>query len=95
MQNLVEAFYKWYRNTLRNTRYRWLIVFGTLLYLISPIDISPDFIPVIGWIDDGILITLLVSEVSQIAMEFLNQRNQRVSNQTSSQFEKPVIEVVD
>ncbi|MEB3355182.1 MAG: YkvA family protein [Synechococcales bacterium] len=75
--DLVQTFYDWYRNTLRNTKYRWLIVLGTLLYLLSPIDISPDFLPIIGWIDDGIVAALLVSEMSQILLEQLNRRNKR------------------
>ncbi|MGC9528079.1 MAG: YkvA family protein [Limnospira sp.] len=74
MQNFVQSFYTWYRQTLRHTKYRWLIIGGTLLYLLSPIDISPDFIPVIGWIDDGILATLLVTEVSALVMEELKRR---------------------
>ncbi|NJK37537.1 MAG: DUF1232 domain-containing protein [Oscillatoriales cyanobacterium RM2_1_1] len=74
MNNLVQSFYNWYRHTLRNTKYRWVIILGTLIYLLSPIDIAPDFIPVIGWIDDGIIATLFITEVSQLLLEGFNRR---------------------
>lgn len=64
----------WYRNVIRNPKYRWWIIIGSLVYLLSPIDISPDFIPVVGWIDDGLIATLLVAEVSQILLEQLKGR---------------------
>lgn len=63
------AFTDWYRKTLRESKYRWLIIVGTLLYLISPIDLLPDVIPIIGQIDDVLILTLLVSEVSQILVD--------------------------
>ncbi|ESA34498.1 hypothetical protein N836_16515 [Leptolyngbya sp. Heron Island J] len=66
MKQLVKSFYALYRNGLRNPKYRWLVIFGTLTYLLSPIDVSPDVVPLVGWIDDGILLTLLVAEVSQL-----------------------------
>ena len=35
---------------------RIIIVLFAILYVISPLDLIPDFIPVIGWLDDlGVL----------------------------------------
>jgi uncharacterized membrane protein YkvA (DUF1232 family) len=76
MNNAIGSFYNWYKATLRNTKYRWVVVLGTLIYLVAPIDISPDFLPIIGWVDDGLLATLLVTELSQLALEYLNKRKQ-------------------
>lgn len=81
MTHLAQSFYNWYRTTLRNTKYRWLIVLATLAYLIIPFDIAPDFIPVIGWIDDGIVATLLVTELSQLLLEFLKGRTIRTNDE--------------
>ncbi len=64
----VESIYNWYRDVIRNPKYRWWIIGASLLYLISPIDISPDFLPIVGWIDDGVVATLLVAELSQILL---------------------------
>ncbi len=69
--SVVESLYNWYRDVIRNPKYRWWIIAGSLLYLLSPLDISPDLFPVLGWIDDGIIATLLVSEVSQLLLERL------------------------
>ncbi len=71
-----QAIYNWYRSTIRNPKYRWWIILGSLTYLFSPIDIAPDFLPIIGWIDDGIVLTLLMSEVSQMMAERLKIRKQ-------------------
>jgi uncharacterized membrane protein YkvA (DUF1232 family) len=68
------SVFTWYRNTLRNPKYRWWIILGTLAYLLNPIDVSPDFLPIIGEIDDIALVTLLVAEVSQIVIEKVKQR---------------------
>ncbi len=55
----------WYRALIRNPRYRWIVILGSLIYLISPIDLSPDIVPLVGQIDDVIIATLLFSEVFQ------------------------------
>lgn len=74
----IQSIYNWYRNTIRNPKYRWWVILGSLLYLFSPIDIAPDFIPIIGWIDDGVILTLLVSEVSQMLSQRLKSRDEQV-----------------
>ncbi|NJO09115.1 MAG: DUF1232 domain-containing protein [Leptolyngbyaceae cyanobacterium SL_1_1] len=58
-------FYQWYQNLLSNPRSRGWAIALSLLYLISPFDISPDFLPILGQIDDVILISLLISGLYQ------------------------------
>lgn len=43
----IQSIYNWYRNSIRNPKYRWWVILGTIVYIISPIDIAPDFIPII------------------------------------------------
>lgn len=68
-QTILESLRNWYRNTIRNSKYRWLVVLGSLIYLASPFDMVPDVLPVIGWLDDGVIATLLITEVSQLLFE--------------------------
>jgi uncharacterized membrane protein YkvA (DUF1232 family) len=37
------------------------ITLAAFLYLISPIDIIPDFIPVVGYLDDLVIVPLLIN----------------------------------
>jgi uncharacterized membrane protein YkvA (DUF1232 family) len=87
----IQSIYNWYRSTIRNPKYRWWMVLGTLLYIFSPFDIAPDFIPVIGQIDDVLVLTILVSEVSQLLIEGVKARKgQDVVADTESTPEKTV-----
>lgn len=87
----IQSLYNWYRNTIRNPKYRWWMILGTAFYIFSPIDIAPDFIPVIGQIDDVVLLTLLVSEVSQLLIEGVKARKaETVVSDTTNSTEKTV-----
>lgn len=67
----IQSLYNWYRDSIRNPKYRWWVILASAAYLVSPIDISPDIFPIVGWIDDGIIAGLLVAELSQILLERL------------------------
>ncbi|MBO9999502.1 MAG: DUF1232 domain-containing protein [Cyanobacteria bacterium SID2] len=69
MNPVAKTITTWYRNVLRNPKYRWWVILGTLVYLFSPLDISPDLIPIVGQIDDVAILFLLVSEVVQMLSE--------------------------
>lgn len=72
----ISSLYDWYRQAIRHPKYGWWLAIGTLVYLISPIDISPDFIPIVGQLDDLVLASLLVTEVSQIILDKYKSRQQ-------------------
>ena len=75
----LQSLHNWYRSLLQNPKYRWWVVGASLVYLVSPIDIAPDFIPFVGLIDDTLIISLLVSEVASVAKEKLQSQNTRFS----------------
>lgn len=45
-----------------------IIIMICLLYIISPIDFLPDFIPIIGWIDDAMAGLVLVGTLLMSGM---------------------------
>lgn len=82
----IQAVYNWYRNLLRNPKYRWWVILGTALYFVFPFDVAPDFIPIVGELDDVFLLTLLVSEVSQMVIEGARARRNQKTTNTSEDF---------
>jgi uncharacterized membrane protein YkvA (DUF1232 family) len=94
MQHLVQAFYQGYRKLIRHHRYRWFVIGATLLYWFSPIDLAPDIIPVVGWIDDGLLATLLLTEITQMVTERIRKRPQEDTIPEQPMTDGPVIDVM-
>ncbi|MER2175015.1 MAG: DUF1232 domain-containing protein [Carnobacterium sp.] len=60
-----------------------LMVAGIILYIISPIDFIPDFIPVVGYADDVILPILLL-----VANKLLSDDTQTNTSQIRKEAEK-------
>jgi uncharacterized membrane protein YkvA (DUF1232 family) len=86
----IQSVYNWYRDLLRNPKYRWWVIVGSVAYIVSPIDISPDVFPIVGWIDDGLVISLLVAEVSQIVKEKLQEKSVRGAETSTNASEASV-----
>lgn len=82
----LSSLYDWYRNAIRHPKYRWWVMLGTIIYLISPIDIAPDFIPILGQLDDVMLAGLLFTELSQMMIAKLQtrQENKNVATENPS-----------
>ena len=47
-----------------------LIIAGTLAYVVLPIDVIPDFIPVVGWLDDAFVLGLATTTLSDEIEKF-------------------------
>ena len=69
---------------------------GTLVYLLSPFDISPDFLPILGEIDDFVLVSMLLTEVSSLAFEKFKSRGSdslETENDPTTEKSAPAIDV--
>ena len=61
----------------KTTKYKLNIIIGALaalIYLIVPTDISPDPVPVIGWIDDMVAILLAITNALVFASKIRKNR---------------------
>jgi len=59
------ALYLAYRHS-QTPWYAKLLAIAVVVYAISPVDLIPDFIPVIGYLDDAILIPLGVLLITKL-----------------------------
>ncbi|MGQ0554422.1 MAG: YkvA family protein [Nitrospiraceae bacterium] len=63
---LVRLLNAWKEGSYRGLSVRTLVSLATaLLYVLSPVDMIPDFIPGIGLIDDAAVLALLLHSIAQ------------------------------
>lgn len=51
----------------------------TIVYALSPIDLVPDFIPILGYLDDVILLPAFVALTIRLIPEQVMERNRKMS----------------
>ncbi|WP_017294514.1 YkvA family protein [Geminocystis herdmanii] len=88
----LQSLYSFYRNAIRNPKYRNWIILGTLVYVLSPFDISPDFFPLAGQIDDFFLLSIMLTEVSQMVLTGLKNKKEK-NNQSTENFTSKTVDV--
>lgn len=78
----VTALWKGFNNPEVPAKYKAMII-GSLIYMVSPIDIIPDTIPVAGLLDDVFVITTIFQTVQLVIQKI---------NQTLENIRQPILE---
>ncbi len=60
-RDLLVAWYAW-RDPALTWRGR-LLLLGTAAYVLSPVDVCPDWIPLLGWMDDLVVIGVVLPQL--------------------------------
>ncbi|MGN0487565.1 MAG: YkvA family protein [Acutalibacteraceae bacterium] len=53
----------------------------TVAYALSPVDLIPDFVPVLGYLDDVILLPALIAITLRLIPEDVMERNRKLSEE--------------
>lgn len=60
-----------------------LIIFITVAYAVSPVDLIPDFIPILGYLDDIIILPLLIRlAISLVPKEVMTECLEKAAHMT-------------
>jgi len=59
-----------------------IIILFTLGYALSPIDLIPDFIPILGYLDDLLILPVLITlSIKLIPQEIMEESKEKAENQ--------------
>ncbi|HYY13019.1 MAG TPA: DUF1232 domain-containing protein [Chthoniobacterales bacterium] len=73
---LIRAYYRREYRAIPTTTL--LILVAALIYLLDPLDLLPDWIPVVGFIDDAFVLTLAVRRTREAIDQFLAWESRRI-----------------
>jgi len=65
-----------FRGTYKLSTLTFLAIVASAIYILSPIDILPDVIPILGWTDDGIVFYFLLKRLLTETEMYLNKKEQ-------------------
>jgi uncharacterized membrane protein YkvA (DUF1232 family) len=75
MLRLIRAYYRGEYRTVPITTL--LIIVAALIYLLDPLDLLPDWIPALGFIDDAFILTLAIRRTREAIEQFLAWESRR------------------
>lgn len=67
---LIDMVKDYFKGEFDISKVNLAIIIGCIIYVISPIDAAPDFIPFVGWLDDGTVVAFVVASISSIIEEY-------------------------
>lgn len=59
----------------RLSLFTFLALIAGLIYAISPADLLPDFIPVVGWLDDGLVLYFVLKQLRKELVRYAIYKN--------------------
>ncbi len=67
----------WSQGNYKAVPWRTLVLsLATVIYFLNPFDVSPDFIPGVGYVDDAVVLGFVASSVKKDLVRFLRWESQ-------------------
>lgn len=84
IQLLLRLIKSWWKKEYTAVPWKTIIYAATaIFYLINPLDIIPDFIPIIGFVDDITVIGFVINSLQKDIIKFKDWENQQHTKEQS------------